>query len=194
MGCAAPAALSATAPTTRRLRVLAVALTLATAGCGGVTPAPRFAPPDKRGGPQQITQELGSRRQAFLNADTKRLLRVVDGYIGVPYRWGGTTRQGMDCSALTRAIVRETYGLELPRTSGQMYALGTAVHPAARLRPGDLVFFRVADSGPGVSHVGIYVGDGRFAHASSSRGGVIDELGETYFQTRYVGGRRILPR
>ena len=168
-------------------------LALAVTGCAGVTPAPRFAPLEKRG-TQQLAQELDSRRQAFLAADSKRLLRVVDGYLGVPYRWGGTTRRGMDCSAMTRAIVRETYGLELPRTSGQMFGLGAAVRGADRLRPGDLVFFRITDSGPGVSHVGVYVGDGRFAHASSSRGGVIDALSKPYFQNRYVGGRRILPR
>ena len=139
-------------------------------------------------------RELGARRQAFLNADSKRLMRVIDGYLGVPYQWGGTTRKGMDCSAMARAIVRETYGLELPRTSKQMYKLGSPVRGGGRLRPGDLVFFRIGDSGPGVSHVGVYVGDDRFAHASSSRGGVIDQLSQPYFKTRYVGGRRILPQ
>ncbi len=170
-----------------------VLLVVVIAGCGSVTPAPRFTPHVKRGA-QEVVRELGSRRQAFLSADSKRLMRVVDGYMGVPYKWGGTTRNGMDCSAMTRAIVRETYGLELPRTSGQMYQLGTPVRRAGSLRPGDLVFFRIDTSGPGVSHVGVYVGDGRFAHASSSRGGVIDELSQPYFQTRYVGGRRILPQ
>lgn len=171
------------------LLLLAIAIT----SCGSITPAPRFTPHEKRG-TQEVVQELGSRRQAFLSADSKRLMRVVDGYMGVPYQWGGTTRKGMDCSAMTRAIVRETYGLELPRTSGQMYKLGTPVRRGSGLRPGDLVFFRIDTSGPGVSHVGIYVGDGRFAHASSSRGGVIDKLTQPYFQTRYVGGRRILPQ
>ena len=172
---------------------LLVLLAIAAAGCGGVTPHPRFTPHEKRSA-GEVVEELGSRRRAFLSADSNRLMRVVDGYLGVPYKWGGTTRSGMDCSAMTRAIVRETYGLELPRTSGQMYKLGTPVRRGSGLRPGDLVFFRIDTSGPGVSHVGIYVGDGRFAHASSSRGGVIDELAQPYFKTRYVGGRRILPQ
>jgi cell wall-associated NlpC family hydrolase len=120
-------------------------------------------------------------------------MEAVDSYMGVPYKWGGTTRSGMDCSALTRAVYREAFGLELPRTSRQMYQLGQAVEPASRLRPGDLVFFRIDTSGPGVSHVGIYVGDGRFAHASASRGGVIDELDSAYFGQRYAGARRVLP-
>ena len=175
------------------LLAIVIALLLAIVGCASVPPAPRFTPREKRGA-QDVVQELGSRRQAFLKADSRRLMRVIDGYLGVPYKWGGTTRQGMDCSAMTRAIVRETYGLELPRTSGQMYKLGTAVHRDGGLRPGDLVFFRIDESGPGVSHVGVYVGEGRFAHASSSRGGVIDKLTQPFFQTRYVGGRRILPQ
>ena len=120
-------------------------------------------------------------------------MRVVRGYLGVPYRWGGTTRDGMDCSALTRAVYREAYGVELPRTSGQMYRLGKEVPTPTQLRAGDLVFFRIDASGPGVSHVGIYVGDGRFAHASSSRGGVIDHLRSPYFDKRYAGARRVLP-
>ncbi len=99
----------------------------------------------------------------------------------------------MDCSALTRAVYREAYGVELPRTSRQMYGLGKRVPAPGQLREGDLVFFRIDTSGPGVSHVGIYVGDGQFAHASSSRGGVIDPLSSPYFDRRYAGARRVLP-
>jgi cell wall-associated NlpC family hydrolase len=120
-------------------------------------------------------------------------MRVIRGYLGVPYKWGGTTRDGMDCSALTRAVYREAYGVELPRTSRQMYRLGKEVPVPTQLQAGDLVFFRIDTSGPGVSHVGIYVGDGRFAHASSSRGGVIDPLSSPYFNKRYAGARRLLP-
>lgn len=120
-------------------------------------------------------------------------MRVVRSYLGVPYKLGGTTRDGMDCSALTRAVYREAYGIELPRTSRQMYRLGKPVSVPDQLRSGDLVFFRIGTSGPGISHVGIYVGDGRFAHASSSRGGVIDPLSSPYFDKRFAGARRVLP-
>jgi cell wall-associated NlpC family hydrolase len=111
--------------------------------------------------------------------------------MGVPYRWGGVTRQGMDCSALVRAIIRETYGIELPRTSAEMFTLGQPVPERRQLRPGDLVFFHDTYSGPGVSHVGVYVGDGRFAHASVTQGGTIGSLGAAYFRQRYAGARRI---
>ncbi len=153
-------------------------------GCSRLTPVPRYT-----GAPQSaVTAELIRRR----SADERRLLRVVDRYLGVPYQWGGTTRRGMDCSAWVRAIVRETYGIELPRTSEQMFTVGSFV-PHAQLQAGDLLFFRDTDAVSGVSHVGIYVGAGRFAHASVTQGGTIAQLSSAYFSARYVGARR-LPR
>ena len=168
-----------------------VAANLLTSGCG-VAPAPRYGRSNSSPN-SSIARELETRRKAFHGEDESRLSRVVDGYLGVPYKWGGTTRQGMDCSALARAVIRETYGVELPRTSNQMYGLGSRVEKRTDLRPGDLVFFRIAYSGTGFSHVGVYVGQGRFAHASSSRGGVVDRLTQPYFDARYAGARRILP-
>lgn len=156
-------------------------------GCG-VAPAPRYGRANS-----SVVRELEMRRRAFQGSDEGRLSDVVEGYLGVPYKWGGTTRQGMDCSALARAVIREAYGVELPRTSRQMFGLGVPVADRADLRPGDLVFFRIDYSGPGISHVGVYLGRGRFAHASSSRGGVVDRLSQPYFDARYAGARHILP-
>ena len=152
--------------------------------CGSVRPAPRYTDSTDAGA---VVRELEQRRRATPN----RLARVVDGYLGIPYKWGCTTRAGMDCSAFTRAIFRETYGVELPRTSKQMYGVGRAIPQGQDLKPGDLVFFKNTYSGPGVSHVGIYLGEGRFAHASSSKGGTITQLNNPYFQPRYVGARRV---
>jgi len=155
------------------------------AGCApmGLAPVPRYTDAPQA----EVALELMARQ----NADAKRLLRVVNRYVGVPYQWGGTTRAGMDCSAFARAVFRETYGVELPRTVSQMFILGDMVEPLESLRPGDLVFFRDTFSGAGVAHVGIYVGDGLFAHASSSAGGTLTPLADTYFARRYVVGRRI---
>ncbi|MBT4096989.1 MAG: hypothetical protein HOM68_08560 [Gemmatimonadetes bacterium] len=177
----------------RSLRQLIYASIVMLCACAGITPAPRYT------GGQSTTStattaigsELKTRQRARLQGGDRRLMGVIEGYLGIPYLWGGTTRRGMDCSALTRAVVREAYGVELPRTSRQMYELGKPTD-RQKLRAGDLVFFRIDDSGPGVSHVGIYVGDGQFAHASSSRGAVIDPLGSSYFDKRYAGARRIL--
>ena len=154
------------------------------AACGSIRPAPRYTDSTNAGA---VVREIEERR----HATPSRLARVVDSYLGIPYKWGGTTRAGMDCSAFTRAIFRETYGVELPRTSKQMYGVGRAIPQEQSLKPGDLVFFKNTYSGPGVSHVGIYLGNGRFAHASSSKGGTITPLDNPYFQPRYIGARRV---
>ncbi len=154
------------------------------AACGSIRPAPRYTDSTNTGA---VVRELEERR----HATPSRLARVVDSYLGIPYKWGGTTRAGMDCSAFTRAIFRETYGVELPRTSKQIYGVGRAIPQEQSLKPGDLVFFKNTYSGPGVSHVGIYLGNGRFAHASSSKGGTITPLDNPYFQPRYIGARRV---
>jgi len=177
-------------PFSRLTAALAAAALLS--ACAGMVPAPRYTTAQVRG-QAGIVGELEDRGQAYRGADQERLARVVKKYLGIPYQWGGTTRAGMDCSAMARAIYREAYGLELPRTSGQMYHLGTSVPRRRDLRPGDLVFFRIADDGSGVSHVGVYLGNGQFAHASASRGGVVDGLHDPYFRGRYAGGRRLLP-
>ena len=163
-----------------------LALLSFTAAC---TPAPRYTS-DSTGG-RAVVDELRARQRALRNSSSRRLLEVADRYLGIPYKWGGTTRRGMDCSAMARAIVREAYGIELPRTSKQMFVVGSPIGSRKDLRPGDLLFFRIAASGPGISHVGVYVGDDRFIHASLSRGGVIDSLNQPYFGSRYAGGRRL---
>jgi cell wall-associated NlpC family hydrolase len=109
-------------------------------------------------------------------------------YRGVRYRWGGMTTRGMDCSGLV-ARVLATHGIDAPHSSRALYKLGRAVSRTA-LQPGDLVFFNT--SGRGISHVGLYVGEGKFIHASSGRGRVrVDTLEKGYYQRRYVGARRV---
>jgi cell wall-associated NlpC family hydrolase len=109
--------------------------------------------------------------------------------IGSPYRFGGTTEKGFDCAGLVKHAYAAA-GVSLPRTAALQYATGEKLE-RDELVPGDLVFFRDTYR-KGISHVGIYIGEGRFIHAASSRRQVTtDHLDQTYYRTRFVGGRRI---
>jgi len=109
-------------------------------------------------------------------------------YIGVPYAWGGTSYSGVDCSGFVQAVF-EHNGIDLPRTADGQFDTGRPVR-SADLEPGDLVFFQTY--APGASHVGIYLGSGRFVHASSSDGVRVDALATEYYAERYIGARRLI--
>ena len=109
-------------------------------------------------------------------------------YRGVPYHYAGMSTRGMDCSGLV-ARVLQTHGIKAPHNAAAMYSLGTAVS-RGQLCSGDLVFFHTTRRG--ISHVGIYIGGGKFVHASSSGGCVqVDRLDQGYYHQRFVGARRL---
>ncbi|MCS6949987.1 MAG: NlpC/P60 family protein [Armatimonadota bacterium] len=137
-----------------------------------------------------------ARMQASLARETEGgsslgevIVRTASRYQGVRYRWGGSSRSGFDCSGFTRYIYRQRAGIELPHSASAQFRRGTPVS-REELQPGDLVFFQTYRRG--ASHVGIYIGNGKFIHASSARGRVrIDSLDEGYYRQRYLGARRI---
>ena len=110
-------------------------------------------------------------------------------HLGTPYVWGGTTPKGFDCSGLTQYVFKQS-GISLPRTTTEQVKMGTYVSKS-NLRPGDLVFLQNTYR-QGVSHVGIYIGDGQIIHASSSKGVVISKLSSSYYTQHYHSARRVL--
>lgn len=112
-------------------------------------------------------------------------------YLGVPYVWGAQTPAGWDCSGFVLWIFQKAAGVTLPRVAGDQAGIGVNINPAD-IRPGDLVFFANTYA-PGISHIGIALGDGRFIHASSlNTGTTISNLGEAYYQQHFAGARRPL--
>ena len=122
--------------------------------------------------------------------DVTELLDNALSFIGVPYRFGGSSpASGFDCSGFVKYVFSKTFDLSLPRTAREMARGGMAV-ARGELQPGDLVFFNTR--GAVNSHVGIYLGDSKFVHAPNSRGRVrINDLDESYYRQRFNGARRV---
>ncbi|MBQ1509847.1 MAG: C40 family peptidase [Selenomonadaceae bacterium] len=122
------------------------------------------------------------------NYISRRIVQTSMEYIGVPYVFGGTTPSGFDCSGYVRYVFANA-GIYLPRMADEQYEMGMPVS-TDELVAGDLVFFTTYTYG--ASHVGIYLGDGNFINASSSRGVAIDSLYSSYWGSCYIGARRVV--
>ena len=114
------------------------------------------------------------------------LYQALDGWMGVPYQYGSNTRKGTDCSGFTGCIYRDVYKIEIPRSSEDQFTKAKPVKKV-QLQEGDLVFFRI-DNKKKASHVGIYLGNNKFVHASTSKGVRIDDLESEYYRKYFVGG------
>ncbi|MDD3853229.1 MAG: NlpC/P60 family protein [Syntrophomonadaceae bacterium] len=124
------------------------------------------------------------------NIQAARLLEIAARHLGTPYRYGGQTPGGFDCSGFAGYVFRQV-GIDLPRTAAAQYSKGVEISKE-NLQPGDLLFFRCGSGG--IDHVGIYKGNNQFIHSSSPRsGGVINStIAEGYYLRTYAGAKRIL--
>jgi lipoprotein Spr len=117
-----------------------------------------------------------------------KLFHFVYDWIGTPYRFGGSSRKGIDCSAFTKQLYSDVFNLTIRRSSRDIFSM---VNPVGKddLKEGDLVFFKIHSRS--ISHVGIYLGNNRFAHASS-RGVAISSLDDAYYSRYFYKGGRLL--
>lgn len=116
-----------------------------------------------------------------------KLFEYITQWWAVPYRIGGNGLNGIDCSAFVKGIVQNTYQINLPRTSREQADFSTSISKD-QLTEGDLVFFNTRG---GISHVGMYLNNNKFVHASTSNGVIISDLNETYWNKRFVKAGRI---
>ena len=121
--------------------------------------------------------------------DNHALYTEASGWLGTRYRSGGSSKNGTDCSGLASQIYHKVYRIRLPRTSDAQYSNSSKIIKR-NLREGDLVFFSSNRSGKRVAHSGIYLKNGKFIHASSSRGVIVSSLNEEYYRTHWIAGGR----
>lgn len=121
-------------------------------------------------------------------SDNKKLYDVIDDWYGTPYKYGGCTKQGVDCSCFVGNVFKSVYGMTLKRSANDIYENNCTPVSKDKLKEGDFVFF--TNNNKRVSHVGIYLKDGMFAHSSTSRGVMISKLDSSYWKQHfYKGGR-----
>lgn len=152
-------------------------------------PAAQTAPVPPAANPSMVSPQrpritpLPSRGAQWMTA----VVGLSKRHLGAPYRWGGRSPNGFDCSGFLNYIFEQT-GIDLPRTTFAMFTAGTPV-PNDQLQAGDVLFFQTVSAGP--SHAGVYLGDGRFIHVSSGQSRVtISAMADPYYTARYLGARR----
>lgn len=138
-----------------------------------------------------IAKNAYSPQNVLHNIEIKsRLLQQYSQWKGVRYHLGGNSQRGIDCSAFVQRTFLEQFSVELPRSTHQQQTVGKRI-ARDKLRTGDLVLFH---SGPTGRHIGIYVGDNKFVHASTKKGVIISSMDNVYWKTRFKEARRVLTR
>jgi hypothetical protein len=118
------------------------------------------------------------------------IMAAVMDWIGTPYYYGGTQRSGIDCSAFTRTVYKMVANITMPRSAAQQSSVGEVIREGDKLQFGDLIFFHTRRA-VYVSHVGMYLGDNLFAHASSRFGVTVSSLQANYYRAHFIGARRL---
>lgn len=134
-------------------------------------------------------RQYGSPHTSF-GFTNKQFENKVKEYLDVPYRAGGTTKRGMDCSGFSKTVYSKFFGIELPHSSVDQFRLSALRKiDATQLKPGDLIFFANKKKRK-VNHVGVYLSGKKFIHASSSQGIMVSSLDDDYWRNRFIGSKR----
>ncbi len=150
-------------------------------------PVPSRTPPASSG--SHVVTPRGGTSSPADKIDHQKMMDVILGYLGTPYLYGGETKSGIDCSAFTSAVYDQSVNVKLPRSAADQVKEGKPVS-FDDLKFGDLMFFNTTGANP--SHVGIYIGDDLFAHASEAFGVTISSIESSYYKKRYTEARRII--
>ena len=139
--------------------------------------------------PKVVVEEKNTPKKEVVNTEDK-IKKFIDGWLGVKYVFGGDSRKGIDCSAFSRRLYKSVYGISLPRTCIYQYQTVKKIKKEC-LELGDLIFFRTKGSGSGW-HVGIFLGDDKFVHASGrGRNVMISNLSDSFYKRIYLNGGRL---
>ena len=131
----------------------------------------------------------GDNAKTSFGVEKELMMELIMQWIGTPYRFGGMSKKAIDCSAWTRVIFFQADSVVIPRTAREQFTIGRHIS-RNHLEFGDMVFFHTY-SRKFASHVGIYLGDNLFAHASSKEGVTVSSLNSTFYNNRFIGGRRL---
>lgn len=163
------------------IRQLIVLMTLFLVGC--------HTHPRYRTGGEESPPQINQANVKQTTNDYIRLGQIMQAYLGKPYSGRSKWEQGFDCSHFTATVFKRYGNTPLPRTVAEQFKAGRAAH-FRQLQYGDLVFFKTERNQ--ISHVGIYIGESRFIHASTSSGVIVSGMDESYWAKRFAGARRIL--
>lgn len=132
----------------------------------------------------------GKKDHKDVNEYSAELVKEARKWLGTKYKYAGENRKGTDCSGMVMSIYRDVAGIRLPRSSREQQSFCQSVK-VADLTPGDLIFFSGTSRGSNVSHVGMYIGDGDFIHASLSKGVIVSNLNESYYSRHFHSAGRV---
>lgn len=137
--------------------------------------------------PKNLSQKIGIAEKDMSN---KKLYRFVNDWYGAPYKFGGCQKSGVDCSCFANALYKDVYNKALGRSSRDIYKTCEKITTSS-LKEGDFVFFKI--NSQDVSHVGVYLTNNKFVHASTSKGVIVNDLNDTYYKKYFFTAGRLKP-